>query len=189
MIYPFDEQEPLDGILFHESDKFDVTSTGDHQDESRVKNLWDKNSESYSCLTGISFPYFLFDFRDNQVKINKYSIQSYSPPAISRQYCKTWVLSGFDGHRWMNISIVLESKLDQPSMVGSFDVEFFGPFSKLKITQIGEPYYENTNGPLFCIGDIEFFGAFGKFNKVQCSCSLTHIIKFVMLFVHIILTE
>ena len=168
--YPFKDDNPLDGILFNEAGSFNINSTGDRESEERINNLWNKDATSFSCLKEIKYPYFMFDFKGNTIKIEKYSIQTYKTDNANKHYCKTWVLSGYDGNKWRNISTILESNLNGPSMIGSFDTDIEGPFTHIKITQIGKPYLFGGTEEFFCLGDIEFFGSFGKHSLRPLTC-------------------
>ena len=110
------------------------------------------------------YSYYIFEFNNSKsVKINKYLIKTYNTP--DKDFPRSWVVSGFNGKKWINISTVIESSLNSGDTTKSFDVDIVQPFYKIKITQIRETY---SNRNHFCMSNIEFFGSIG-FHRFGCN--------------------
>ena len=165
--YPLDTNNPFVGILNQNQNAFEIKTTGENINEDRVEYLYDNNNNSYSCLSIKSFNAYTFSFSSFQVKVTNYALQTYLFDVDSRiQFPKQWVLSGFDGKKWINVSTVADSKLATKGAIGTFSTDIVKPFSKLKITQIGPGYGATGFEELFCIANIEFHGFTGFFNEL-----------------------
>ena len=147
-----------------------INTTGENIREERVTNLYDNNKDTYSCLSIKSWNAYTFSFTSFQVKVTSYALQTYLYSNwVSIQFPKQWVLSGFDGKKWTNISTVVDSKLSTKGVIGTFSTDIVKPFSKLKITQIGPGYGADGYQELLCIANIEFHGYTGFFsNEITC---------------------
>ena len=167
--FPYNENDPFNGILFNSKDEFHVDHSTENVNANRIPYLYDKNPNSYSCLKPNEYNYYQFIFHHEKIKITGYSIQSYK---LTNHYVypKQWVLSAFDGKDWFNISTVADSKLTKNSMNKKFETDKFGPFSEIKFTQIGDPYTDNNEELFLCMSEIEFYGSIGFYNLNHMTC-------------------
>ena len=77
-----------------------------------------------------------------------------------------WYLSASNnGREWKNVSVVLDSKLNELGQIREYSVSIFQPFKFFRFTMIGTNLKGNG---FFCIGQIFFYG-----KSVNCLCIST----------------
>ena len=149
--YP--SKDSFNGILFNEGSNYDIIVSQENVEDKRKYKLVDGDSQTYSCTKNFLYSYYIFEFINSKsVKINKYMIKAYNRP--EKAFPRSWVVSGFNGKKWINISTVIESSMNSADIKKSFDVDIIQPFYKIKITQIRETY---ANSNFFCMSNIDFF--------------------------------
>ena len=169
--YYLNETDPLNGIFHQNQNSIDIDSSAENVNKTRLMNLIDNIPETYSCLQEVDNPYFVFSFKNRKTIIaTQYSYLSYNTTAIIKSYPKQWVVSGYYIDEWINISTVIDTNISAPNQIGIFPIDIVLPFSKIRITQIGDPY--NTSGQFdgFCAGGFEFFGSFGNIGLNSPTC-------------------
>lgn len=160
MLFAPEKNNLFQGILYNNKEKYLIQQSSDNVNINRTNNIVDDNSASYSCTKNESFSYFNFTFYGkNTVRVTSYSIRSYDINKTTASYPRSWVLSGYDGKSWINISTVVESNLNSFNKTGTYRTYSSHAFSALKLTQIREAYNYVHN--YFCFSEFELFGSFG----------------------------
>ena len=171
----------FNGILKNERESYDITSTGENVGDYRYEYLVDGKYNTYSCTVNSLFTFYEFSFKNEMtVKIKQYSIRTRTHNDVD--YPKSWVLSGFNGKKWLNVSTVIESNMNGQNIMKLFDTSFVFPFSIVRITQVGVPYREKSDFYYFCMAGIDFFGSLGFHRSNFLSCKNSSMRKLNMYF-------
>ena len=133
-------------------------------------NLFDGKTTTYYSIIK------MWEFCEIQINNNKaISIHSYSilcgtnwSPLPDGDYPKMWAISGFDGNQWINVSVVIDSKLKTKGSKNTFPLDVPSPFfTKIRITCIGTSYTGRVKLAIACF---DVFGEIGKLvnnNNIQ----------------------
>ena len=110
--------------------------------------------------------YKLWGYCEIKLKNNKaISIHNYTVVCginwgIKADYPKMWGISGYDGSKYVNVSVVVESNLKTAGSRNTFCLEQPSPFfSSIRIHCIGKSY-DNNN--LLAIASFDVFGEIGQ---------------------------
>ena len=180
--FPYSEGDEFNGILYNSQQEFEVLHTIENYNDNRIQYLYDKDPQTFSCLARKEYNYYHFKFLRYNVKLTSYSIQNYQHMNESWSFPKTWVLSGFDGKNWINISTVADSKFENINEIRTYKTDIVKPFKDIKITQTGDSYSYPGYELLFCIANIEFHGYIGfDHTKVFMSIYYKNIIHSLIL--------
>ena len=179
------EDHPFQGILFNQKENYEINISKENYDAKRPPNLVDNNPRTYSCTSDAPYPYYIFTFKNNlKVKVNKYAVRSHN---VDGNNPKQWVLSGYKGNKWINLSTVVESNLKENNASRTFEVDNIEPVSKIKITGIGFSYYPSGQRYNLCMADFELFGLISHFRRIdtckRTSNSMTNHIFYIVLLV------
>ena len=171
MYYKPNGDDIFNGVLYNNKGKYLITQSTDNAGVNRTENIVDNSASTHACTKNLPYSYFIFSFYGkNTIKVNKYSLRTYLFVGETATFPKSWVLSGFTGKKWINISTVVESKLNDNDKSDLFQADDTHAFSAIKITQISEAYgtkYNNLN--YMCIADFELFGSFGICHPSCCN--------------------
>ena len=128
-----------------------ICDTYPHVIEGNFKSHW---------FTYVPDPSLTFDFKDYSVKINGYSIGTYSGgPGYA--HLKSWDLEGSnDKENWAIIQSIRDSdNLNDAKKVAYFKVENETPFRYIRLHMIGKSW---SGADFMVIRNIEFFGSVQK---------------------------
>ena len=90
--------------------------------------------------------------------MTNYSIKV-GPWGTNDDYPKQWVVSGYSGESWFNISTITESGMNVASKSKTFpaqDLNIY--FSSIRITMTGRNYYSSERYH-FCADEFKIFGS------------------------------
>ena len=167
MRYRYQSSDEFRGILFNQKSSYNITSSGENSNEARYQYLVDNKPSTYSCTRSQLDSFYEFSFKyDKKVIIENYMLRAYNSKSMSC-FPKAFVLSGFTGKEWINVSRVEESELTEYNKTAVFRTERKIPFLKIRISQTGSPHCVFDQYYNFCMADFELFGMIGRFITIQ----------------------
>ena len=171
------------GILYNEKDNYEIQVSRENKNIERLPNLVDDDESTYSCTTSSLYSFFMFEFKNNlKVEVNKYAVRSHNDDGNNP---RQWALSGYNGKKWVNLSIVVESGLITNGASKTYDIDHKEPVSKIKMTLIGNTYLNVTYNLQFCMADFDIFGIithnFRGYSCKKASISFNNILIYVFI--------
>lgn len=171
----------LYGILRRQPSSFTLTESS-HNSDSVVSNILDNSTTNYWCGENIQWQYFTVSFVSFYFNLKSYVVQTGAWNIELSHYPKAWVVSGFDGKGWHNISTVEVSDMRKNMYAKEFKTDSNSFYKEFRVTGTGLSYADEY---FFCINNFDMFGKINyKYVSDACTCkSKRQLMKSSFLFV------
>ena len=157
----------LNGIIENHAIEFEHFASSDSQNTHR---LFDRDVGTVWCSSNSQWSFFQLNFSHFGVLLTNYTFQV-GDWETDYLYPKEWVVSGFDGFSWHNISTITESGMNSPLRAKTFSTpETNIYFSSIKIMQTGRNYYSSINYQL-CLVEFDIFGIIGNTGSISIAAT------------------
>ena len=144
----------LYGVLRRYTSSFDLTNSS-HNSNDFVSYILDNSTNKYWCSASIEWQYFTISFKTFYFNLKSYAVQTGSWNLATSEYPKEWVVSGFDGKEWHNISTVAVSDMHKNNYAKRFSTDSNKYFKQFRVTGTGPSYGGHY---YFCINNFDMFG-------------------------------
>ena len=167
----------LNGIITRKIINYEVVVSSTHVGSYFIEGLFDRDSSKWWCSKNDPWSFIQLNFNFFGILLTNYTVKA-GPWIPDSNYPKQWIVSGFDGEVWENISTVTESNVNVSNKVQTFQSEKTNVFfSSIRFTMTNRTYY-SIEQYHFCVDELELFGFIGKANHIlfdfsssnQCSC-------------------
>ena len=150
--------EIQNGIISSNIVNFETVVSSNNSLSQIPENLFDRNNATNWCSKNEPWSFVEINFLDFRVLLTNYTVKVGSWGGVGDSP-KQWVVSGFNGESWFNISTIFVSGMNVASKSTTFSAQNMNIyFSSIRITMTGGNYVSSERYH-FCADEFEIFGS------------------------------